>query len=720
MSAIKEARGSVAPAASCTKRRPLQTIALATSMLLSAACSGGIDTDAPVAAKVPAPSAVNPADTTKPLRFDIVEGKVLNAFYRHERIAAHVLLSSGEMPRLLFAFPAGNSGIGMWFETVKSPVRWTLGDLSGIEEADTGGRTLYGVEADATVDAAQLGIREVVLGNVRVLRDYQALGKYPQALAVQPVRDGKRVVWARPRLDGAAGYALSVEVVDGDITGEGKALRFVANAGKPLRLRVRALSGDTPLTPLMAARLFNEHAGDDARSRQALEFLSYDEKFLAGSWRFNTYFGRDTLMSVRLLLPAITPEATEAGLGSVLSRLDPAGEVAHEEDLSEFALLRRQQAGEAASAEPIYDYAMIDDDYMLAPVIAAYLLDTDAGKARAAAFLQRKTPSGEAYGSALARNFAWVLATAQPFAQKQDFSRLIALKTGRAAGQWRDSNDGLGDGRYPYDVNAVFVPDALESIKRFVASGLLKSYLTGDQVGALAQADAMATTWRTAAPPLFAVDLDAARAERELIAYASAESVDPAPALAALAGAKLRMNAIALDANGAPIPVLHSDDGFALLFGDPPAADVERSVTAMMRPFPAGLMTDVGLLVANPAFANASLRARLGRNAYHGTVIWAWQQAVLAAGLDRQIARKDLPAPLRTQLIAARVQLWRAIDAAHDLRTSELWSWSQQNGRYAVEPFGQRGGDADESNAAQLWSTVFLALRPPEDVKIGN
>jgi hypothetical protein len=297
---------------------------------------------------------------------------------------------------------------------------------------------------------------------------------------------------------------------------------------------------------------------------------------------------------------------------------------------------------------------------------------------------------------------------------------LIALKPGRAAGQWRDSNDGLGDGRYPYDVNAVFVPDALEAIKRFVASGMLKPYLSADQAKALTQADAMAATWRVAAPAMFAIDLDAARAERELTAYAKAERVDPAPALAALAGATLRMNAIALDDKGVPIPVLHSDDGFALLFGDPPAADVERSVTAMMRPFPAGLMTDVGLLVANPAYANASLRARLGRNAYHGTVIWAWQQAVLAAGLDRQIARKDLPEPLRAQLIAARTQLWRAIDAAHDLRTSELWSWSQQNGRYAVEPFGQRGGDADESNAAQLWSTVFLALRPPQDLNAGK
>jgi hypothetical protein len=27
-----------------------------------------------------------------------------------------------------------------------------------------------------------------------------------------------------------------------------------------------------------------------------------------------------------------------------------------------------------------------------------------------------------------------------------------------------------------------------------------------------------------------------------------------------------------------------------------------------------------------------------------------------------------------------------------------------------MEPFGQSGVDADESNAAQLWSTVFLGI----------
>jgi cytochrome b involved in lipid metabolism len=31
----------------------------------------------------------------------------------------------------------------------------------------------------------------------------------------------------------------------------------------------------------------------------------------------------------------------------------------------------------------------------------------------------------------------------------------------------------------------------------------------------------------------------------------------------------------------------------------------------------------------------------------------------------------------------------------------------------ATAPFGQNRGDADESNAAQLWSTVYLAVRRP-------
>jgi hypothetical protein len=176
---------------------------------------------------------------------------------------------------------------------------------------------------------------------------------------------------------------------------------------------------------------------------------------------------------------------------------------------------------------------------------------------------------------------------------------------------------------------------------------------------------------------------------------------------------ELRFHALALEASGTPIPVMHSDEGFALLFEDLDAARLDRAVTVLIRPFPAGLMTDVGMLVANPAFCAPSLQAQFSRNAYHGTVVWSWQQALFAAGLERQLQRRDLPPDVRAHLIAAQRLLWSAITATQSMKNSELWSWSFDGGQYRVAPFGSAAADADESDAAQLWSTTYLAVRPP-------
>jgi hypothetical protein len=142
-------------------------------------------------------------------------------------------------------------------------------------------------------------------------------------------------------------------------------------------------------------------------------------------------------------------------------------------------------------------------------------------------------------------------------------------------------------------------------------------------------------------------------------------------------------------------------------------SDLKRSIESIMRPFPAGLWTPVGVLVANPAYARPELQARFTSNAYHGTVVWSWQQAILAAGVERQLRRLDIPQPLRDRLLRARGLIWCAINEANAFRTSELWSWAFASGAYAARPFGDRGTEVDESNAAQLWSTVFLALSAP-------
>jgi len=655
-----------------------------------------------------------PPVASAPLQFQITEGRTLNAFYQQGPVAAHLLLNSGTQPRVLVAFPAGNSGTGIWFEPAKVPVHWTLEETHALQRADAKGRPLHGIVATTSVEGT-LVVRDAVLGSVRILRDYQIDGRYPAETAATPTRSGNTLTWSRSRLDGAAGYLISVAVENGSLVGDGKSpWTFTASApGEPMHLRITALTGETPLTPLGENGLLNARAGADLRSRQALAFLSYEEKFLAGSWRFDTYFGRDTLMSLRLLMPALQPVAIEDGLAAVLERLNAQGEVAHEEDIGEFAVLRHRKQGDLPSDAPIYDYGMVDDDFMLAPVAAAYLLDQPDGRARAAKFLARKLPSGETIGAALARNFTFVSDSAQAFAATPEARNLVPIKSGRKTGQWRDSEDGLAGGRYAYDVNAVFVPAALSAIGRFRGQGLLAPYATAEQAEAVSAAAGRAEVWSRQVPALFQVHLPTADAQRRVQAYAGSQGIAPAPAIASLTPAGLDFAAIALDAQGRPIPVLHSDGGFALLLQDPPVAELEPMVEAMLRPFPAGLLTDAGLLVANPVFADADIQSRFGRNAYHGTVVWSWQQALLAAGLQRQLQRKDLPAATLTRLRSAQRQLWTVIGNTRRMRTSELWSWTYADGRYQPAPFGQNSGDADESNAAQLWSTVFLALPPP-------
>jgi hypothetical protein len=422
------------------------------------------------------------------------------------------------------------------------------------------------------------------------------------------------------------------------------------------------------------------------------------------------------LMSLRLLMPALTPEAVDAGLGAVLTRLSPQGEVAHEEDIGEFAILDHLRANGGNSDAPTFNYNMIDGSFMLAPVAAQWLLNDGRGRTQAAAFLKRMDDRGDkprAMGADLVNNFRFVLQAAQKFADDPRALNLIALKQGLDAGEWRDSNDGLGGGRIPYDVNAVFVPAALEAAAGFFSSGLLDSYMEPADRALFARALRMARTWRTQAGPLFDVSVPNAAARQKIADYAAALHVADASALGSVGGSPVSFHALSLTADDKPIAIVHSDEGFELLFGRPAPATLDRSLTAVMRPFPAGLLTSVGIVVANPVYATPAIQARLNSSAYHGTVVWSWQQAVFAAGLQRQLQRDDLLAPLKAHLHSAQTQLWSAINAAHNMRNSELWSWSFANGQYAIAPFGANAADADESNAAQLWSTVYLAIPPP-------
>jgi len=348
------------------------------------------------------------ADRAPALSFRLDEGRNINSFVRDGDVAAHLMLRSGVDPRVLVAFPAGDGGVGLWFAKTNEPVEWRLiGEPRPITLADEKGRPLHGIEARVELDAAALRVERAVLSSIRVLRDFELSRSVPDQVLTPPVASGTRLTWARDRLDGAAGYRLVVEAVgDASVSTDG-----IANRSRgPLRLTLTALTGEPPLTPISEPALLTRRAARDPRSRDVLTFLSYRQKYLAGSWRFDTYFGRDTLISMMLLRPALQPDAIGAGVRSVLERLAQNGEVAHEEDIGEFAVLRNAREGRGTVDTPIYDYGMVDDDFMVAPLMAHWLLDGGMPRRNAAEFLASQSASNATAGEALARNFEWVVA----------------------------------------------------------------------------------------------------------------------------------------------------------------------------------------------------------------------------------------------------------------------------------------------------------------------
>src|SRR5580693_2416439 len=98
------------------------------------------------------------ADT---LAFDLREGARRNHFFRRGPVAAHLVVTSGRAPRILVAFPAGNTGVGLWFEPLGEPAALEIeGELVPLARDDG----MRGVSATLVSDAPELRVRGAVLG----------------------------------------------------------------------------------------------------------------------------------------------------------------------------------------------------------------------------------------------------------------------------------------------------------------------------------------------------------------------------------------------------------------------------------------------------------------------------------------------------------------------------------------------------------------------------
>jgi len=397
---------------------------------------------------------------------------------------------------------------------------------------------------------------------------------------------------------------------------------------------------------------------------------------------------------------------------------------------------------------------LVDSDYYLPVLIKNYFVDTSTGRSRVPFFFSNDpsiNPANAAftYADLALLNAEKIVNTSAAFATPggQTLSNLIHLKPNQIVGEWRDSTYGIGGGRIPYDVNTALVPAALRAIAALSVAGFFPSHPDWRETAA-----SYAQIWEDSTLRFFEVNIPAAEARDLVTQYVETASGDGVPASAeeiADLDDDVMFYGLARDGNDnqSTVRVMNSDDCFRLFFLNTTdqvqlSAFLNQAAEHILRPFPVGLTTDVGLLVANPAYGGDEVYARnWTRAAYHGTVVWGWPMAMMAEGLRRQLRRcdggaGDNPAVTTTTANAAGIRpgfcddevlygkvrraynhLWDILDDNRRLLSQEVWSWeynSGGNGRFDAVPLGSlappEGGSPTESDVVQLWSLAFLGV----------
>lgn len=737
-----------------------------------------------------------PPVTAKPLFFSMTEGRDLHRLYCHEGVQTHLVLEAGPPARLVIAFPAGNSGIAflpgnLGRETEMAPLSWGAPPTT-VTDPELGRGIRFGIR----LPIPGFRIRQVLLESIRFLRDLP----YPDAIAERlgcrltwlgyagipspgfflpesrlMSREGRRVIrFTRNEPEVRWRYVFDVGFPPGfeaDLKPEGWEIRpQEGNSPDELELEISAWVNFPGLEGFPPDRLFRPQAqrwlekasnpketGAErvAEAANGLRFLVTRDKILAGSWRYLTYFGRDTLLSICLLQDFIAPDVFEAGLKAVLDRLSPDGQVAHEEDIGGQAVHRHLarlvspgnilpvRESEGRLGDPVFDYKMVDDDFLLPIAFFRYLEDIEREVGEVRAFLEQPTGRGESNLEAALRCLEWCVRRVIRDLRFGDHRSLVGL-THPHVGDWRDSEHGLGKGFYSGNINLALVPAMLQSIAdlrsrlpipRHILNDIcrrnrftrLMTFLDRPELLASVRGkwNDILSPFRVSCPPekLAAAarsyldspvwtDEQRSWLRNQPLGLRTVGDFLDGSFLPEEVAEGISFPALSLDRRGEAVPVMNSDIGFQLFFGEPDKAETSGILNLLRLPFPLGLKTPVGILVANPVLADPGLWPLLDRKAYHGLVIWGWQHAMLQKGLLRQARRWRLSgeASLSAELERLAKDIGGLEKGLGRLANSELWSWTIRDGKMLPISFGEESGTETQSNPVQLWSTVHLGV----------
>jgi hypothetical protein len=582
-------------------------------------------------------------------------------------------------------------------------------------------------------------------------------------MIVEPKGDSRSTVRVvRRSLDGQNRLTVDLQVDSADATARvlGNTISIRSRTGRPVRFKVR-LSTDAPsLTPLRRTEIFNQSflrfladagrvrdSAGSARYRRlerqvrAVELLSSKEKLMAGLPNFATYFGRDMMMTALMMRPIWSPAMSEHVIASVLRKLGPNGDVSHEEALGGQAirenavvydsLVRRGRLKEAREVlanlqKTRENYHMIDDEFQLPVLVAGYLADPAVTAARKRAFLMDSSDGRGPRLALMLRELALVTAWTTPYVRDPRATNLVSFPKRDAtqwrSASWRDSDAGYAGGRFAMDVNAIWVPYALQSFGVILTSldslGLhrerLGSFMPGLDTTSLgeyqrspASLDRALRVWRGARRHFEVTLSPSAVRGRVNTKLASLPPVERRywQKIVREKGAatdSLFFLALSLDADGKPIPVVNTDPATGLfldgLFPDSlhtAPEQVERDLSTFALPYPVGLLVDsLGPVVANDAYASPRIWRRFREDLYHSPrVVWGREVNLISLGLSQ--ARGKVPADWLTRILAA-------VEAS-GLGHNELWSYRIEGDRLLPMRYGT-------SSDVQLWNTTDLAV----------
>ncbi|CAH0024692.1 unnamed protein product [Clonostachys rhizophaga] len=669
-------------------------------------------------------------------------------------------------PRLIAAWPAGNSGICTFFQ----PQSGKNGTL-GIELVNsTLGQPLRGIyNNEGSSDVPNVGVEGVIsfntstnlataiLGSIRNIRDFTEGPSILEPIiqdAINVTKFNKSgVQFSRLWLDNVTTTTFTlipwenpdneIEINNGTASFGAGFYHFSASLDYP---QLKQLNPEQVLNS-DAQTLIKEKPSQTG----SLSFFSYTEKLLAGGWRYLTYFGRDSMISALLLEPVLSTgsaSAMEAVIGAVLERINRTdGSVCHEETIGDYATFLNLKKN-ISSTTAGFTYPMIDTDYFLPVLMARYF---DASPTRIRPLLSAKAGSIDSEN----KNLTWgdlsyigaqkIMNMTKAFADNSTVENLMHLKESEIVGQWRDSTYGLANGRIPFDVNCALVPAALYAISELAK---MPGVYPNDSMSRdwATVAAKRAKIWEDKTLTFFQYNVTIDEAKSRLQEYIDKSTFYDGPTHAEAltnysSSGKVINYAIAINSSESPekLPIMHTDTAFRLFLlnstnDNQLTTFINATANAIIRPFPAGLTTPVGAVVANPALSGEDvLIANFTNSAYHGTVVWSWQLALMAKGLERQLERctesnNSAPAFCGDKGVYGAVKkayniLWDAIDDNSSLLQSEVWGWTySKNVGYKMAPLGalpppQGVSGGTESNVRQLWSLTFLSVTRNVDYK---